>query len=206
MKLLEKLITKPKIFQRILGLQYEQFVLLIKRVKPLWVKAEITRKAHESRKRKIGAGHPCHLKTLNEMITIVLLYYKSYATQEFIGLIVDLDQSNVSRLLKKMLPLIEQAADPILATYLATAKNELEKISAHQRVNNWDMFLKQYPDLKEACTDATEQQCYRSTDYETQKKYYSGKKKKHSLKTQITVAESGRVLDVSKTVPGSVHD
>ena len=68
------------------------------------------------------------------------------------------------------------------------------------------MFLKQYPDLKEACTDATEQQCYRSTDYETQKKYYSGKKKKHSLKTQITVAESGRVLDVSKTVPGSVHD
>lgn len=38
------------------------------------------------------------------------------------------------------------------------------------------------------------------------KKHYSGKKKHHTLKTQVSVSSTGRVLDVSKTYPGSVHD
>lgn len=58
-------------------------------------------------------------------------------------------------------------------------------------------------------TDATEQKCYRSKNYEKQKLFYSGKAKKHTIKTQITVASfgcSGRILDVSKSYPGSTHD
>ena len=85
-------------------------------------------------------------------------------TQEFVGLLVGLDQSNVSRLLKKLLLLIEQAADPELNLYLQKAKEEYEKIPANQKVNNWDTFLKKYPDLREVSTDSTEQECYRSSD------------------------------------------
>jgi hypothetical protein len=206
MKLLQKLITKPKIFQRTLGLDFAQFKLLILRMKPLWKQAECERRKRKSRQRKIGGGRPYNCKTLDDMTAIVLLYYKTYMTQELIGLIAGLDQSNVSRLLKKILPLIEQAADPELATYLAQAKDAFEKIPPHQRLNDFGTFLQKYPDLKEVATDATEQQCYRSENYETQKKYYSGKTKQHSLKTQISVSITGRVLDVSETVPGSIHD
>ena len=95
---------------------------------------------------------------------------------------------------------------PELARYLANAKEEFAKIPVQNRINEWNAFLKKYPDLKEASTDATEQQCYRSTDYEMQKKHYSGKIKTHSLKTQISVSQTGRILDISKTVPGSIHD
>ncbi len=46
----------------------------------------------------------------------------------------------------------------------------------------------------------------RPKDYETQKKHYSGKKKRHTRRVQIIVNEDDIVRDVSKSVPVSVHD
>ncbi len=57
-----------------------------------------------------------------------------------------------------------------------------------------------------AIVDATEQRVERAKVYETQKKFYSGKKKAHTIKTQIIVNEHGRVRDVRDSVPGSTHD
>ncbi len=57
-----------------------------------------------------------------------------------------------------------------------------------------------------AFVDATEQPVERSSDYETQKKFYSGKRKSHTIKTEIVVNERGRIRHVSESVPGSTHD
>ncbi len=57
-----------------------------------------------------------------------------------------------------------------------------------------------------AIIDATEQRTRRSSDYATQKRFYSGKRKAHTIKTQITVSERGRIRHVSDSVPGSTHD
>jgi DDE superfamily endonuclease len=205
MKLLEKLITKPQSFQRTFGLSYDQFQLFVSKVKPLWDRAEKRRKKRSEEIRKAGGGRQYAL-TLEQMIGAVLCYYKTYVTQEFLGFVIGLDQSNVSRLLRKMVPLMEQAADPELAAYLAKAKEEFDKIPMHQRTKDWDTFLKKYPDLQDVSTDATEQQCHRSQDNATQKKYYSGKTKQHSLKTQISASSTGKIVNVSSTVPGSIHD
>lgn len=206
MKFLEKLITNKKILQRTIGLEITQFNLFIKKLTPYWEKAEIQIRTREDRKREIGGGHPYKFKSLAEKVLIVLLYYKLYPTQEFLGMIVDLDQANISRLLKKMLPLIEKAADSTLQSYLINAKQEYLEQTPYQKINNWGEFINKYPDLKDVSTDATEQECFRSEDYEKQKKYYSGKKKQHSLKTQISVSSTGKFLDISSTYPGSVHD
>lgn len=206
MKLLEKLIRKPSIFQRTLGLTIEQFEILATSLEQLWIMAEKQRKSRSNRVRNIGAGHPYNLPPIREKLVVVLLYYKAYLTQEFVGTLVGIDQSNVSRLLAKMLPLIEQAADPELKDYLTRAKEEYAKQPQHNRVNNWADFLKKHPDLQEVSTDATEQRCHRSSDNEQQKKHYSGKKKCHMLKTQLSVSSTGRILDISQTFPGSIHD
>lgn len=206
MKLLEKLIKKPSIFQRTLGLTIKQFEILVASLEQVWLTAESKRKARDNRVRNIGAGHPYNLPLIREKLVTVLLYYKAYLTQEFIGLLVGMDQSNVSRLLAKMLPLIEQAAAPEMKEYLARAKEEYDKQPQGNRINNWQDFLKKHPDLKEVSTDATEQRCHRSSNNEQQKKHYSGKKKCHMLKTQISVSSTGKILDVSQTYAGSVHD
>ena len=205
MKFLENLITKPKTFQRTIGLSIEQFKLFSNAIKEAWERAEQQRKSNRERKRKIGAGHPYKLN-LEQLLFVTLLYYKAYLTQELIGVLVGLDQANVSRLLAKTRGIIELAADPELKTYLAKAKEEYDQIRPENRINDWAAFIKKYPDLKEASSDATEQQCHRSQDNEIQKKHYSGKRKLHTLKTQITASESGRVLDVTESFPGSIHD
>lgn len=57
-----------------------------------------------------------------------------------------------------------------------------------------------------AIFDATEQRVERSGVYETQKQFYSGKKKAHTIKDQIVVNEHGRIRQISDSVPGSTHD
>ena len=52
--------------------------------------------------------------------------------------------------------------------------------------------------------DTTEQSIERPK--KVQKPYYSGKKKRHTLKTEIRTTRQGRIVHVSKTHPGSVHD
>ena len=203
MKFLEKLIRKTNVFQRTIGLTIQQFDLLVEKVAPHWNIEEEKRKLQRNRKRKIGAGHPYRLQDLRQKILAILLYYKLYLTQEFLGVVIDLDQANISRLLKKILPLIEQAADPGMAAYFNKIKDEQK---AAEKTNDWANFFAKYPELKDVSTDATEQQCYRSQDNDVQKEHYSGKKKRHTIKTQISVTPSGRILDVSESYPGSVHD
>jgi IS5 family transposase len=59
-------------------------------------------------------------------------------------------------------------------------------------------------EIRDLIVDATENPIERPK-YD-QKKYYSGKKKHHTLKTEIRVTRAGRIVHVSDTVPGSVHD
>ncbi len=57
--------------------------------------------------------------------------------------------------------------------------------------------------------DAKEQRIQRphsSKDNDRQKPYYSGKKKAHTLKTQVGVQPNGRRGAVSDSVPGATHD
>lgn len=63
------------------------------------------------------------------------------------------------------------------------------------------------PALSEFIVDATERPIHRPRDCKTQEHYYSGKKKRHTVKNQITVhPRSKRILTVSKTVEGKRHD
>ena len=93
-----------------------------------WKKAEKQRKMSTKRKRKIGGGRPYKLMNLKLKLLTVLVYYKSYSTQEFLGILIGLDQANVSRLLAKMRPLIEQATDSELTTYLNKVKKRIRAI------------------------------------------------------------------------------
>ena len=54
--------------------------------------------------------------------------------------------------------------------------------------------------------DVSEQQIYRPQDDETQRKHYSGKAKRHTMKTQYTTAYDCLILQTSTAVAGSKHD
>ncbi len=52
--------------------------------------------------------------------------------------------------------------------------------------------------------DVTEQGTQKAR--KKQKEFYSGKKKRHTLKTEVVLREDGKILAVSRTAKGRVHD
>ena len=203
MKTITKLIKKPRTLQRLTGLNLKQFKKLCKLMKPVWKKTEKNRLLLVNRRRKVGAGRRYYLETIEEKLALILAYYRTYATQELISYIFGIDQSNVSRLIEKLEPLLEMAANPQLKGQL----NRLKQMRSLRGSIGWIEFIELYPDAAGFITDATEARCQRPKDKEEQRKYYSGKKKAHTIKTQITVSRNTeRVLDVSQSYAGSIHD
>lgn len=62
-----------------------------------------------------------------------------------------------------------------------------------------------FPGFK-AFLDATEQEISRPKSKLKRKTHYSGKKKKHTVKTQITVNKAGLIVHKAEHVKGSTHD
>ena len=59
---------------------------------------------------------------------------------------------------------------------------------------------------RRALVDATEQPVYRPQDNEERKKYYSGKKKTFTLKTEFVTDGEHHIVAISEAVPGAKHD
>lgn len=202
---LSKLFQNSIKLQRCTGLNPEQFGRLAERVKPLWELSERERLTRPNRKRNIGAGHSYHLKSIEEKLFTLLLWYKLYPSFWFLGLIVGLDAANVQKLTAKLRPLIEFAADPDLSLYLTKAREKAESFSKGKKISSWKDLKAALPEIAEILIDATEQERQRPKE-RIQKVYRSGKRRRHTLKTQIAVGSNGQILNVSQTYPGSVHD
>ena len=166
-----KIHKKPIIFLRLFGVSVAQFTEILTKVNPEWYKHIISRYKRP--------GRPSDLD-LADMILMLLLYYRSYITQEFVGYLFNLDKFQVCRIIQKL--------EPILAKVMAISKTK--KLSQEE--------------VEHLLIDATEQPIERPK--KQQKPYYSGKKKRHTIKTQVTVTLKGRITAVSKPRPGSVHD
>lgn len=117
---------------------------------------------------------------LSDMLMMLLIYYRSYISHVFLGHLFGLDDSRVCRIFKKLEPLIAKTVAIRKDRHLS--KEELETL----------------------LIDATEQTIERPK--KNQKPYYSGKKKRHTLKTEVHTTLNGRIVNVSKSYPGSFHD
>lgn len=196
----QKLVARPQQVFRFTGLRPEQFAALATRLDPLWRAAEHRRLARPTRRRAIGAGRQYTLAALEDKLLCLLVFYRLYLTEDLLSYLFGLHRSNVNRLFSKLEPLLAEAADPSLRAFLRDAKRQRRKIG------RWEDFVQAYPDLAEVITDTTEQPRQRPSTRWQRDRYYSGKRKRHTLKTQLTVSRQGRILHVAAPVPGRIHD
>ena len=163
---------KPLIFLRLLGINVEVFREISTEVERGWKKEiEAKKKRH---------GRTGNLKTFDDKLLALFLYYRTYITHEFIGYLLGLDNSNICRLFKKLEPLVAR------------------KISIKR-----DSSLS-HDEVVKVLLDVTEQPTQRPKY--GQRKSYSGKKKRHSIKTEVVMGDAGRILMVSRSAKGRVHD
>ena len=106
----------------------------------------------------------------------------------------DLSQTNVLKDSRKLEPLVSEV--------LPLPKKQHEKV---RRLQTLDEVEAVFPSFK-AFLDATEQEIPRPKAKHKRKTHYSGKKKKHTVKTQITVNEDGLIVHKTGHVKRSTHD
>lgn len=172
-----KLKQHPKIFTRLFGIEPQTFDELVMKIHPLWVKAESKRLRHP-RKIKKGGGRPYKL-TLEETVAMLLLYTRAYVTHVFLSALFDVHESAICRYFAKIRPITETVFD--------------------LPVRNADL---REEEIMRLVVDATEQR----TERRDKGCGYSGKKKAHTIKTQIVVDDRGDIRHISPSVPGSIHD
>jgi hypothetical protein len=190
---LTKLRSKPAAFRSLTGLTLPQYEQLFAEVAERYAVAEAARLTRPQRQRARGAGRKYKL-SLEDRLLLALVWLRVYPTYEVLGLLFDLDKGAVCRNLDRMLTVLRQV----------TAV-DLSWPADGQRQRRWADLLTDFPDVT-AIIDATEQRIQRPQGQAAQKPYYSGKKKSHTLKTQVQLAPDGGIQDVSDSVPGSVHD
>ena len=188
----ERLRRSPNAFRQLTGITPVVFDQLLTDLTPRYEQAEAKRKNRPGRKRQPGAGRK-HALILADRLLMLLIYYRTYTTHVFLGFLFGVDDSAVCRNINPL--------QPLLAGIFCIPERRI-KLDPE--------------DVRELFFDATERPTCRPE--KGQKEFYSGKKKRHTLKNQIVTARRTkppgpgkkpqrlRIAAVSETHPGSVHD
>jgi hypothetical protein len=172
MNLYNKLVNRPYIFLRITGISTGKFNDIIKKLQPIWYKKHLNK--------KILDGRPYGVGSLENQLLCLLIYYRTYTTQLFIGFWFRVDDATVCRTIKRLEPFLFQVV----------------KIEKEPKLSE--------DTLRTLLLDATEQRTQGTNDFDCP--YYSGKKKCHTIKTEIIMTKKGKIIQISQPFPGSVHD
>lgn len=190
----KRLSRRPSAFRSLTGMTVSEFDTLYKETGSKIGECLLASLNERDRQRSVGAGGVYKNDTKNRLL-MTIIWLRIYATYEVLGFLFDLDKSNVQRNMKPILEVLEKEMGKEISW---PDKEKRQKMRMAQ-------FMKEFSDVV-AIVDATEQPTQRPKDNDEQKKYYSGKKKRHTLKKQIIVTPEGETIHVSKTEPGSKSD
>lgn len=190
---LDHLRKHPAVFRHLTGLTVPAFDALVADVVPAVEVAHRKTLDRPDRRRAIGAGGEFGLATADQVL-LAVVWLRQYPTQEALGFLFGVSDSTALRAVRRCLPVLEQAGKDTM---------RMPDPGAGRR-KRLPALLADTPGLA-VVIDTFEQRTHRPR--RRQRAYYSGKKKAHTLKSQVGVDEvSGRFVDVSDSVPGPWAD
>lgn len=191
----EHLSRHAKVFAKVTGLTVGEFDNLVTDMLPRYVEAEMERLQRPDRQRAIGAGRNYQLE-LRDHLVLVVVWLRMYPTGDVLGYLFGVSAPTVSRTLARVLPLLEQAGQDTMRL----------PDPGRKRRRQFSELLDMLPELN-MVVDSFEQEIQRPQDHDDADAHYSGKKKHHTLKSQVAVdADTGYISDVSDSVRGPTAD
>jgi len=191
-----RLSKKPLLFRSFTGLEILEFDIICANIESRYNEYERKRLSKRKRQRGVGAGRPFKLK-VKERFLMLLVYYRLYITYALSGFLFDLDQSNVYRDISIIEPLVKWR--------VSLPKKLYKRTGRRRRLRTIDEVEEYFPGFK-AFIDSTEQEIPRPKNKRKRKSYYSGKKKRHTVKTQYMVNSEGLILHKTGHDRGRIHD
>lgn len=191
----DRLLRHPRVFQHLTGLHVLDFDCLAADFLPRYWEAERVRLSRPDRQRAIGAGRTFALAVRDQLLLCVI-WLRRYPTDETLGFLFGLERSSIGDTRHRIIPLLA-------ALGLDTMRLP---DPGKKRRPQLDDLLRETPGLV-VLVDTYEQPVQRHQERETADRYYSGKKKQHTMKTQVSVNEQdGRIVDIPPSVPGPTAD
>jgi len=185
----------PRVFLSVTGLRVAEFDQLVKDVLPKYGEAEQARLERAERQRAMGGGHPFEL-ALRDHVLLTVIWLRVYPVHEVLGYLFGVSDSTVSRVIERVLPVLEQAGRDTMRM----------PDPGRKRRRQLDELLRDTPELA-VVIDTFEQRVQRPRDKDKADELFSGKKRQHTLKSQVAVdEEKGTVVDVADSVPGPTAD
>lgn len=190
-----KLTAHPAVFRSLTGMTVAQCDALLADALPRYRETERIRHTRADRLRAIGGGSQFTL-ALRDHILLTVVWLRVYPTYPVLGYLFGVSEYVAQRALGRVLPILEAAG-------LDTMRLP-DPGRGHRRT--LDDLLRETPDLA-VLIDTFEQPVQRHKERGEADRYYSGKKKRHTMKTQVAVDErDGRIVDVPPSVPGPMAD
>jgi hypothetical protein len=190
---LDHLRGHPAVFAHLTGVTVAVFDELAAEVAPALDAARLAALDRPGRERAVGGGDTFDLSTADQLLMAVI-WLRQYPTNEVLGFLFGVSDSTASRARTRCLPALERAGRDAM-------RMPDPGVGRRKRL---PALLADTPGLA-VVIDTFEQRTQRPK--RSQRAYYSGKKKAHTLKSQVTVdEETGRVADVSDSAPGRRAD
>lgn len=190
-----RLTSAPTVFRAMTGLTVAEFDALATTVLPQHRVAERARLTARPRRRACGAGRKFTLPPRDRLL-LAVVWLRRYPTNLVLGYLFGVSEYVALRAVGRLVPLLEQAG-------LDTMR--LPDPGKWQRPH-LDELLRGTPGLA-VLIDTFEQRVQRCAERAEADAYYSGKQKRHTVKSQVAVDEAtGAVVDVAPSVRGPTAD
>jgi hypothetical protein len=185
----------PTVFLKMTGLRVGEFDQLLTDMLPRIADADRIRLQRAVRRRAPGAGRHADLTRTNQLL-LTVIWLRLYPTNEVLAFLFGVSDSTASRIIARMVPLLEASGNDTMRM----------PDPGRKRRKSLDALLAQTPELA-VIIDTFEQRVQRPRNRAEADGYYSGKKKQHTLKSQVAVnEETGEICDVPESVPGPTAD
>lgn len=183
------------VFVSMTGLRVSEFEALLNDMLPRLAEHDRERLARPNRKRAAGGGRHMLLAHTNDILLSVV-WLRQYPTNEVLAFLFGVSDSTVSRIIARVLPLLE-----------ASGRDTMRMPDpGRKRRKTLDALLKDTPELA-VVIDTFEQRVQRPRDHHTADSFFSGKTKQHTYKEQVAVdAGNGTICDIAEGGPGPTAD
>ena len=191
----ERIATKPAVFQMLTGLSLQAFLDLLpafhRATAHIEDQAEQQRK--QPRQRQRGGGRKPLLRSDADRLLFILFYFKVYPLQAVQGFFFGMSQAQACEWIHRLTPVLNQALG-------------FQKQLPARKAADVTQVLRQCPGL-EFIIDGTERPIQRPKDKKRQREFYSGKKKRHTVKNVvISERRSRKIKALSRTRSGKTND
>lgn len=190
---LARLRKHPVVFRSLTGLTVGVFEQLAADLEPLFHEDRRRRLERPGRRRAVGGGDHFDLDPSDRLL-LAVVWLRHYPTQEVLGYLFGVSDSTALRAIAGCLPVLERAGRDTMRMP-DPGRGRRKRLPA---------LLADTPGLA-VLVDTFEHRIQRPR--RRQRAYYSGKRKRHTLKTQVAVdEETGRVAHVADSRPGPWAD